>query len=338
MYVYILRGGIFDVYLYGYFSPPVVVFTIFTNTLTCIVLLKKHMRNPTNIILLSIALLDMFTGISCLPGDMYYYTLGYYKEYVPYNLCWITHLTQDVVPRVLHTASIWITVLLALQRYICVCHPLVGNRWCTMPKTINCIIVICIFALLIHILNNIKIDFTLMEIPSLLNPTKNITGCTIIRNYTNALHSTNLWTVVIFVKLIPCFSLLILNSLLLKTMHRAAKRRRMLLSQNRTTESRSLSESNRTTMLLVMVVGLFLMVELPNGVNYIIFIVQNKYNVFVVTLETHHVLITFTNFFILLSFPFNLLIYCGMSRQFRETFKRLFTHAETTNTKSLTCT
>ncbi|KAH9509889.1 hypothetical protein Btru_045532 [Bulinus truncatus] len=34
------------------------------------------------------------------------------------------------------------------------------------------------------------------------------------------------------------------------------------------------------------------------------------------------------NFFILLSYPLNFFIYCGMSKQFRETFKRLFTGAE----------
>ncbi|CAG5114960.1 unnamed protein product, partial [Candidula unifasciata] len=35
----------------------------------------------------------------------------------------------------------------------------------------------------------------------------------------------------------------------------------------------------------------------------------------------------FANFFILLSYPLNFFIYCGMSKQFRETFKRLFTGA-----------
>ena len=35
-------------------------------------------------------------------------------------------------------------------------------------------------------------------------------------------------------------------------------------------------------------------------------------------------LVLFTNFFIILSYPINFAIYCGMSRQFRETFKELF--------------
>lgn len=37
-----------------------------------------------------------------------------------------------------------------------------------------------------------------------------------------------------------------------------------------------------------------------------------------------NVLVLFTNFFIIVSYPINFAIYCGMSRQFRETFKELF--------------
>jgi hypothetical protein len=43
--------------------------------------------------------------------------------------------------------------------------------------------------------------------------------------------------------------------------------------------------------------------------------------------QTFHTLSIFSNFFILLSYPLNFFIYCGMSKQFRETFKRLFTGA-----------
>ena len=142
MMAYKLPTNIFAVPLYGYTVPPVVVLTIITNTLTCIVLLKKYMRNPTNIILLSIALIDMFTGISALPGNIYYYTLGNYKEYIPYNLCRITQITYEIAPVILHSASNCLTVAVSLQRYICVCHTQIANKWCTIPNIIRCIIVI----------------------------------------------------------------------------------------------------------------------------------------------------------------------------------------------------
>ena len=321
---YQLPTNKYSVVIYGYVIPLVVVFTIFSNTLTCIVLLKKHMRNPTNIILFSMALLNMFSGILIMPTDIYYYTFGQYKEYVPYNLCLVILFGQYTVPGIFHTASVWLTVVLVLHRYICVCHPQVAKRWCTIPNTIKCILVICTLAIPINTVNYIAIKFTALEIPSLLDPTKNITGCIILLKRGDALHITDKWLQVIFQVLIPCFSLLILNSQLIKIIRRAARRRWMLVSLNRTMERSNLSESNRTTMLLVMVVGLFLTAGLPAGVLHIIQIVQYTFNVDILTSNTLVVAFTFINLCSFLSFPFNLVIYCGMSRQFRETFKNLF--------------
>ena len=271
----------------------------------------------------------MFTGISALPVYIYYYTLGNYKEYVPYNLCGITGLGQYTIPHTIHTASIWITVVLVVQRYICVCHPHVAKRWCTIPITISCIIITCILTFLMHIVYFLKYEYTAYEVPSLLDPTKNITSCSIrysalLRDYRSIIQVYGNWSEPIFVQFIPCFTLLILNSVLIKTIRQAAKRRRMLLSQNRTTESRRLSESNRTTMLLVMVVGLFLMVELPGGVIAVIWIIQSRYNVYILKFMRYRMVNTFKLCFMYISFPLNIFIYCGMNRQFRETFKSLF--------------
>ena len=182
MMAYKLPTDIFAVPLYGYIVSPVMVLTIFSNTMTCIVLLKKHMRNPTYVLLLSIALIDMFTGVSALPGNIYYYSLGNYKEYIPYNLCRITQITYEIAPVILHSASNWLsvyvkTLAVALQRYICVCHTQIANRWCTIPSTIRCIIAICILAILVHFRIIIWTEFTPLEIPSLLDPAQNTTGC-----------------------------------------------------------------------------------------------------------------------------------------------------------------
>jgi len=43
-----------------------------------------------------------------------------------------------------------------------------------------------------------------------------------------------------------------------------------------------------------------------------------------ISAETLHNVSLIINLFIILSYPLNFFIYCGMSRQFRETFRRLF--------------
>ena len=54
-------------YLKSYCSPPVILVTLVCNTFVCIVLTRKSMLNPTNVILLGMALADLFTAFFPLP-------------------------------------------------------------------------------------------------------------------------------------------------------------------------------------------------------------------------------------------------------------------------------
>uniref|UniRef100_A0A1I8HEC5 G_PROTEIN_RECEP_F1_2 domain-containing protein n=1 Tax=Macrostomum lignano TaxID=282301 RepID=A0A1I8HEC5_9PLAT len=49
------------VLLNTYLAPPVILISLVTNLLICIVLTRKHMISPTNIILLAMAIVDMLT-------------------------------------------------------------------------------------------------------------------------------------------------------------------------------------------------------------------------------------------------------------------------------------
>lgn len=46
----------------GFISPTLIVITLVTNCAVCAVLLRPHMRSPTNILLVAIATSDMLTG------------------------------------------------------------------------------------------------------------------------------------------------------------------------------------------------------------------------------------------------------------------------------------
>lgn len=130
---------------------------------------------------------------------------------------------------------------------------------------------------------------------------------------------------VLFVHLIPCVALVILNLLLFRALKQAQKRRDILLSskKNQKTECKKLRDSNCTTLMLIVVVTVFLIVELPLVVVTVLHMVSSTIFEFL-NYDVVNTLILFTNFFIILSYPINFAIYCGMSRQFRETFKDLF--------------
>ena len=92
--------------------PGLVVLTVVTNCLICAILLTKSMRTPTNLLLVAMAVSDMFTGLSTMPAFLYFYTLGAYVDYMPFS--WSVyrpgidlglHLFQD---RVKHGLMTWV--------------------------------------------------------------------------------------------------------------------------------------------------------------------------------------------------------------------------------------
>ena len=74
-----------------------------------------------------------------------------------------------------------------------------------------------------------------------------------------------------------------------------------LVAQNRKSESRRLAESNVTTMMLVAVVGVFLVVEFPLAVIFIIVIVENTWSLTIIEPHRMATVNLFVNLFILLS-------------------------------------
>lgn len=131
--------------VYGFVLPAIVAVTLVTNSFIVIVLSQKHLRTPTNYVLLAMALAELCTGLVSTPWFLYYYTLGgwrvdeYQVESSPGSLesstaegciqglpsLWCTAFPYlaYVIPTICHTAAIWLTVYLAVQRYVYVCVP-----------------------------------------------------------------------------------------------------------------------------------------------------------------------------------------------------------------------
>lgn len=103
--------------MYGYAVPFLLLITIVANTLIVVVLSKRHMRTPTNAVLMAMALSDMFTLLFPSPWLFYMFTFGnHYKPLSPVSACFAWDIMHEVIPSLFHTASIWLTLALAVQR------------------------------------------------------------------------------------------------------------------------------------------------------------------------------------------------------------------------------
>lgn len=314
----------------GYVSPILIFLTIINNSLVCVVLLKRHMRSPTNALLVAMAISDMLTGVFPVPIFIHFFGTDRFWEYLPFEWCLAHKYLTELIPTVFHTSSIWLTMALAIQRYIYVCHSFKARTWCTIENVIRGTVLIYILAFLSQLCRFLEEYPVPVTLPSAVHPNKTVVGCVMQMHLwaeasQNIYYNVYYWFRVIFIHLVPCISLVVMNALLIYAMRVAQRRRKLLLRQNKKSESKKLKDSNCTTLMLVLVVGLFLLVEFPLGILMIIMIIQNTFNIHILEPGAFSTLSLFSNLFILLSYPLNFFIYCGMSKQFRETFKRLFT-------------
>ena len=51
--------------------------------------------------------------------------------------CLVYNWLTDYIPTVFHTTSVWLTVTLAAQRYLYVCHSVIAKRFCTVSNIVK---------------------------------------------------------------------------------------------------------------------------------------------------------------------------------------------------------
>ena len=137
--------------IYGHVIPVVVAVTMVTNGLTCLVLVQRSMRSATNVILVAMAIADTLTGVVPLPALVVFFTLGRCNDWVPYKWCLPYIFLTDHLPTVFHTASLWLTVTLALQRYVFVRRRDLANRLCNVPNAFKAALVVYALAIVVQV-------------------------------------------------------------------------------------------------------------------------------------------------------------------------------------------
>lgn len=316
--------------LYGYAMPLLLVVTFTANTLVVAVLAQANMKTPSNTILLAISLSDLFTLIVPAPVFFYMYTLGnYVHPLTPPIACYSWTFLSDIIPTLFHTASIWLTLALAAQRYVYICHSPTARVLCTQQRVVKLIVFIFIMATvhqLSRFFENVYVSEEIDQDGEIVSACVSCQAQWLTRMDPSVYYAMYFWCRVVFVHLLPCTLLVLLNGLLYRALWQAQQTRRRLLQENRRSEYRRVRERNCTTMMLIVIVSVFLVTEIPLAIITFLHILTHS-GIKVFSTEDYdkvNMFLVFSNFFIICSYPFNFAIYCGMSRQFRDTFAVLF--------------
>lgn len=322
--------------LHGYIASIVCVWGIATNIANIVVLTQKKMLSSTNMILTWLAVADLMTMASYFPVSLHFYIMKDPQLAFPASRSkyWLLFMMFHVnFAMVCHTIAIWLTITLAIFRYLYICYPTQGTTLCSLKRAKLTILAVYLCTAVICIPNYLLTAMTEMPIETKHYVWNTTTGnCSVLTEFhfmaynflgydqlSVILNDLNYWIQALLIKLIPCFLLTILTILLIHAMHNANKRRMKLKSQGKKDESDRAREHNRTTAMLLAIVALFLLTELPQGILTMcsIFIAWFFNNIYVPLGDLLDIMALLNN-------SINFVLYCSMSRQFRDTFTEIF--------------
>ena len=95
---------------------------------------------------------------------VYAYMLGHHSsvEWTPFT-CFFFEFLLETTPQIFHTTTIWLTLVLALHRYIHVCLPSLSKRTCTVKLAVTVVVLVMLMAVIIMAPRFIDRSYTVEE-------------------------------------------------------------------------------------------------------------------------------------------------------------------------------
>lgn len=309
------KGFDFERPVYLYIWIILVLLTTTANILVVLVLTRRSMRNATNVILIAIAISDSLTGLVTIPVMVYAYT-----HYEAGDLALTEHwceafmLVRYFLSRSFHTMSIWLTLLLGIQRLVSVSFPFRAQTLFTIPRTVVAICIVCLVSPFLHIYH----AFKKKTIPQggicewrLESPCRE--SC------------VYLWLVTVLMHFLPCVCLVISTIAMVIMMRKSTQRMResqMIASQQNLI--RRDVESRRISCVVIAIVVVFLIPEIPYGTFFLISASLKHAGRELFDLKTNRSIICAYEILVAVSFQANFWIYLVMNRRFRRGLRLIF--------------
>ncbi|KAL1140966.1 hypothetical protein AAG570_000892 [Ranatra chinensis] len=306
--------------VHGYVSLIVCLFGSVANLLNIAVLTRREMSSPTNTILTGMAVADLLVMLEYIPFSLRLYLLVMTKR-EKFSYGWAVFvLFHSNFTQVCHTVSIWLTVTLAVWRYIAVAYPQRNREWCGMRRTVLAIaggyLVCPVLCIPLYLAFNVQPQYRLLDENDEYVSNKSLQA------YNITLYTVNFWVYSVVIKIIPCVALTVLSSILICALIDTKRRREALTSGGRKTPRNAEKErqTDRTTRMLLAVLALFLITEFPQGILGLLTALLGR-GFFI---SCYQKLGDVMDVMALINSAINFMIYCAMSRQFRTTFSLLF--------------
>ncbi|KAL4221000.1 G-protein coupled receptor [Mactra antiquata] len=302
---------------HGIVSLTICVIGIPLNIINIIVLTRRQMETPINCILLWLAVADIATMMSYVP-----FAVHFYCEFSAYSISseknswgWMNFLLVYInFSSTTHTISIWLAVALAMFRHHHVHSPSTGSITQVRRLVRARFIVFIIVAMSVVFMIPNYLSHKLREVRFRDNTTGYVfQDWELGSGKIKPIKVISLLTYSILAKIIPCVLIIVYGGLLLQTLKNTMKKRRRL------TGTRHGPDPSRTTIMLLVVIVLFLVTELPQGILILCSLYMEKFfdNIYIPLGDVMDIIALINN-------GVNFVLYCTMSHEFRRTFINLF--------------
>ena len=306
-----------------YIIPAISVVGIVCNLLNLLVLSQKHMKESPYTYLMGLAVTDMCVLIISLVQRILAraihcqsYVLTFYNAYV-----------FIPVGNVFANSSIWITVLLTIERWISVRFPLQTKDVCTRKLARRAILVTILAS---SLLNSPR--FFANEVQEL--PNDNSSNTTRYSMAPSEFGSGSVFSaIVVFYVLViltvPCAALILLNSCLVCMVVQARHRRSAMQQQSRTMshhERVTSRDQTRLTITCISIIALFVVCMTPSAFvdPHVVGMMVDEGGV--KTFQESRFwqsLRTISNTLVICNLSLNFLLYCLFNNKFRQTLAHL---------------
>jgi len=313
--------------VHGYLALSICIVGIIFNIINVLVLTHRDMRrNPINLILTGIAVADLLMMLEYIPFAAHMYLLKYQGSRTheeEYSRAWgLFMLFHSNFSIHIHTVSIWYTLQLAVWRLITIKSVSAAAAYCSSPRC-HSLLLLGYFVPLVLTLPNF-LATQVAPRPHTYNGT-NITlhvlqWSSLGLAHDGLLYKLNFWFYGAILKLLPCALLIIITCFLIRALYQFSTPGgglAGLLSKQAISRKRRM---DRTTRLLIIILILFVLSEMPQGVITLMAAVLGT-DFFE---KCYTPLGEVMDLVALVNCTVNFLLYSLMSRQFRITFRKTF--------------
>ena len=250
-------------FIYGVLLPTIAIFTLITNILIIAIFMRKSMRTPTSVLLIGLAIGDILAGNVILPSYIYVYGLHNADKELPYPMC-MFYDYAGYFGAIFHQTSTWITMVLGVQRYIVVAFPMQGRRFFTIKKSVFCLILVNFISMFMYSPMFFSAKYSMVVV-------NGKTMCYCDDNLDISDKAEEFMSIMrcVLGQLIPCTVLTLTTVLLVKKLRSEKKQMlKIRADENSARERRDFRHIRRTSLMIILIVTTFLLVEFPNGIYF----------------------------------------------------------------------